>query len=110
MLSVEKAPEWWSFQSESQKTLWMLACSRTRGVNGPIGGGSRIGIGMNNRSIGGSDTNRLTAVWAAKLPRLSSRRFGAGPARAGGGGTSGGGGVGAPGGRGGDRPGFQARL
>ncbi len=83
MLSVENAPEWWSFQSESQKTLWMVGCSRTRGVTGPNGGGSRNGIGTKSRSSGGSERSVFTAVWTARLPRLSSSRFGGAPADAG---------------------------
>src|SRR4029077_8537089 len=39
MLPVENAPEWWSFQLSSQKTLKMLGLSRTRPLRGPIGGG-----------------------------------------------------------------------
>jgi hypothetical protein len=48
-----------------------------------MGGGSRSGVGMKNRSIGGSETKRFTAVCAARFPRLSSRRFGGVPAGAG---------------------------
>src|SRR6478672_715744 len=45
ILSVENAPEWWSFQLSSQKTLKMLGLSRTRPLSGPIGGGRSGGTG-----------------------------------------------------------------